>query len=114
MIELNKGACEPCRAGAPTLTDTEISGLKHQIPQWKVVEKNGVRRIERAYDFPDFVTAMTFAVQIGELAETEGHHPDLHVSWGKVVIETWTHKISGLHLNDFVLAAKIDEIYESR
>jgi 4a-hydroxytetrahydrobiopterin dehydratase len=111
MSELKAGSCEPCRAGAPELTDDEVAALQPQVPEWKVVRREGVRRIERAFSFPDFVSAMAFAVRVGELAEAQGHHPDLHVSWGKVVVETWTHKIKGLHRNDFILAAKTDALY---
>ena len=75
-----------------------------------MAEVGGVPRIQREFTFPDFRTAMAFAVRVGELAEREGHHPDIHLSWGKVRVETWTHKISGLHQNDFILAAKIDAL----
>jgi len=78
-----------------------------------MVEVGGVRRIRREFRFGDFRSAMEFAIKVGELAEREQHHPDLHVAWGKVMVETWTHKIHGLHKNDFVLAAKIDGIYGS-
>lgn len=112
MTELASGSCVPCRGGVPTLTDAEIETLKPQVPEWRVVEKDGVRRLTREFTFKDFRSAMDFAVRVGELAEREQHHPDLHVAWGKVVVETWTHKIGGLHRNDFVLAAKTDEIFE--
>jgi 4a-hydroxytetrahydrobiopterin dehydratase len=110
MDALNRSSCVPCRGGVPTLTPDEILQLQPQVPEWRVVERGGVSRIEREYKFPDFRSAMAFAVRVGELAEAEGHHPDLHVAWGSVRIETWTHKIHGLHMNDFVLAAKIDEL----
>jgi 4a-hydroxytetrahydrobiopterin dehydratase len=84
------------------------------VPEWRVAEKGGIKRIQREYRFKDFVQAMNFAIQVGELAEREGHHPDLHVAWGKVVVETWTHKIEGLHQNDFILAAKCDELFAKK
>lgn len=110
-MSLTEGKCAPCKVGAPLLTAEEIARLSPQVPEWKVVEKDGVSRIRREFTFPDFIKAMEFAVAVGELAEEEQHHPDLHVSWGLTVVETWTHKIRGLHENDFILAAKTDRIY---
>jgi 4a-hydroxytetrahydrobiopterin dehydratase len=95
----------------PTLTDAEIADLLPEVPGWKVAEVDGIKRIVREFGFPDFAGAMEFAVQVGAIAESEGHHPDLQVAWGKVVVETWTHKIKGLHRNDFILAAKVDDAY---
>ena len=76
-----------------------------------VVVREGVPRIEREYTFKDFRAALGFTVEVGELAEREQHHPDIHLAWGRVRVETWTHKIKGLHRNDFILAAKCDRIY---
>jgi 4a-hydroxytetrahydrobiopterin dehydratase len=112
MSGLTQATCVPCRGGVPTLTDAEIAELKPQVPEWQVVEVGGIRRIRREYRFKDFRQAMDFAVKVGELAEREQHHPDLHVAWGRVMVETWTHKIEGLHQNDFILAAKCDEVFE--
>ena len=114
MTDLFQSSCVPCRGGVPTLTDAEIETLKPQVPGWEVAEVDGVRRLKRTFTFPDFKSAMAFAVAVGDLAEREQHHPDLHIAWGKVVIETWTHKIRGLHANDFILAAKSDAIYATR
>jgi 4a-hydroxytetrahydrobiopterin dehydratase len=111
MAGLTKETCIPCQGGVPTLTDGEIAVLKPQVAEWQVAEVEGVKRIRREFKFKDFRQALDFAVRVGELAEQEGHHPDLHVAWGKVVVETWTHKIHGLHHNDFVLAAKVDELF---
>ena len=110
MAELTQASCVPCRGGVPPLADAEIAAFTPQVPDWEVVEVDGVRRLRRAFTFPDFKSAMAFAVAVGELAEREQHHPDLHVAWGKVVVETWTHKIRGLHANDFILAAKADAL----
>src|SRR5437867_7574351 len=107
---LTQATCVPCRGGVPTLTDAEVANLLPQVPGWTVAEVGGVQRIHREFSFKDFRTAMDFAVQVGELAEREQHHPDIHLSWGKVMVETWTHKIHGLHENDFILAAKIDAL----
>jgi 4a-hydroxytetrahydrobiopterin dehydratase len=113
MSGLTESSCVPCRGGVPTLTDREIAALAPDVPEWRVVEREGVRRIEREYRFEDFRTALDFTVAVGELAEREQHHPDIHLAWGKVRVETWTHKIKGLHRNDFILAAKCDRIYAS-
>lgn len=114
MAGLTKESCVPCQGGVPTLTDEEIAALRPQVPEWQVAEVGGIKRIRREYKFPDFKQAMDFAVRVGELAEREGHHPDLHIAWGKVMVETWTHKIEGLHHNDFVLAAKCDELMKGQ
>jgi 4a-hydroxytetrahydrobiopterin dehydratase len=111
MAGLTQASCVPCRGGVPTLPDAELAGLLPQVPGWRVAEVGGVKRIQREFSLKDFCSAMDFAVQVGQLAEREQHHPDIHLSWGKVMVETWTHKIQGLHRNDFILAAKIDAIY---
>lgn len=111
MAGLTQATCIPCRGGVPTLSDAELAQLLPQVPGWKVVEVAGVPRIQREFTFKDFRSAMEFAVQVGELAEREQHHPDIHLSWGKVMVETWTHKIQGLHQNDFILAAKTSALY---
>ena len=111
MAGLIHATCAPCRGGAPTLTDTEVARLQPQVADWRVVQVGGIKRIERTYAFKDFRQAMEFTARVGELAEREQHHPDIHLSWGKVRVETWTHKINGLHENDFILAAKADELY---
>ena len=110
MSDLTRSACVPCRGGVPPLTPAEVASLVPEVPDWTVVEAEGVPRLRREFRFPDFRSALAFAVRVGELAEQEQHHPDLHVAWGRVVVETWTHKIRGLHRNDFVLAAKIDAL----
>jgi 4a-hydroxytetrahydrobiopterin dehydratase len=111
MTGLTQKACVPCRGGTPTLTDSEIAAMLPQVPGWKVAEVAGVKRIQREFTFPDFRSAMEFAVRVGEVAEREQHHPDIHLGWGRVMVETWTHKIQGLHENDFILAAKVDELH---
>jgi 4a-hydroxytetrahydrobiopterin dehydratase len=111
MSELTADKCEACRGGVPTLTDAELRELLPQVPGWRVTEVQGVKRIERTFEFPDFRTALAFTNEVAELAEREGHHPDIHLAWGKVRVETWTHAIQGLHRNDFILAAKTSELY---
>ncbi len=111
MAELTQSSCVPCRGGVPTLTPAEVAALRPEVPEWSVVEREGIMRLERSYVFKNFRQALDFTVQVGELAEREQHHPDIHLAWGKVMVETWTHKIRGLHRNDFILAAKADTIY---
>jgi 4a-hydroxytetrahydrobiopterin dehydratase len=88
-----------------------MSQFLPQVPDWQVVEREGVRQLERAFKFRDFVHALAFTDRIGALAEAEGHHPALLTEWGKVTVTWWTHKIGGLHLNDFIMAAKTDQVY---
>ncbi len=111
MNDLMQATCVPCRGGVPTLKDAEISSLMPQVPEWHVAAVNGVKRLRREFKFKDFRQALDFAVRVGDLAEREQHHPDLHVGWGRVLVETWTHKIRGLHHNDFIVAAKTDALY---
>ena len=111
MSELTGSTCVPCRGGVPTLTGAEIGALVPEVPEWRVVDREGVPRIEREYRFKSFRQALDFTVAVGELAEREQHHPDIHLAWGRVRVETWTHKIKGLHRNDFILAAKCDALY---
>jgi len=102
--------CVPCRGGEPTLTDAEIEGFRPQVPGWTVLEVDGVRRIEKEFKFKDFREALRFADEIGRIAEEEGHHPVIILQWGKARVTWWTHKIKGLHRNDFIMAAKTDAL----
>jgi 4a-hydroxytetrahydrobiopterin dehydratase len=110
MSRLTDLKCEACRADAPKVTDEERSGLHAQVPEWTVLERDGVERLERVFKFPDFVEALGFANKVGALAEAEDHHPALLTEWGQVTVTWWTHKIKGLHQNDFVAAAKTDTL----
>ena len=104
--------CEACRRGAPTVTDEEIAELHPQIPDWQLLERDGVPRLERVFRFESFAAALAFTNRVGALAEAEGHHPALLTEWGRVTVAWWTHKIRGLHRNDFIMAAKRDALYE--
>ena len=108
--ELDKKTCVPCQGGMPSLSDGEISQLKPNVPDWKVEEVGGIKHLLRTFEFNDFVHAMKFVNKVAEIAEGEGHHPDLHIHWNQVRVEIWTHKIGGLHENDFILASKIDRV----
>ncbi len=111
MSDLVEQKCEACRVGAPKVTADEIAELKPQIPEWEIVEREGIDRLERVYPFSDFVQALAFTNRVGELAEAEGHHPALLTEWGRVTVSWWTHKIRGLHRNDFIMAAKTDALF---
>jgi len=89
----------------------EMAGLLRQVPGWRATEHDGEARLERVYTFKDFNEAMAFTIKVADLAEREDHHPALLTEWGKVTVSWWTHKIRGLHRNDFIMAAKTDEIY---
>ncbi len=104
---LTKKNCVPCRGGVPPLNGEEIAKLLSQLNGWKAVSEH---HLEKSFDFPDFMTALVFTNKIGALAEQEGHHPDIHLTWGKVRLAIWTHKIDGLTESDFILAAKCDEL----
>ena len=95
-----------CRSDTPPVTQAELAELLPQVPGWRVVERDGVRRLERVFALPSFVEALAFTNRVGALAEAEGHHPALLTEWGRVTVSWWTHAIGGLHRNDFVMAAK--------
>jgi 4a-hydroxytetrahydrobiopterin dehydratase len=110
METLRQMKCVACRKDAPTVTDGEIAEFHRQIPAWEIVELDGIKRLRRVFSFADFARAMDFTKKVGELAEEEGHHPALLTEWGRTTVTWWTHKIKGLHRNDFIMAAKTDEL----
>lgn len=105
MPKLAKKTCVPCRGGVPPLRVAEQQILLEQLDGWKIDE---AQHLVKTYPFPDFSEALAFVNRVGALAEEQGHHPDLHLSWGVVRVELWTHKIDGLTESDFIMAAKID------
>jgi 4a-hydroxytetrahydrobiopterin dehydratase len=111
MASLTGFKCEACARGAPRLSQQEFAEFHEQIPYWYVIEQDGVKRLERAFRFPDFTEALEFTNRVGEIAEQEGHHPAILTEWGLVTVQWWTHKIDGLHRNDLVMAAKTDKAY---
>lgn len=111
MSNLASKHCVPCRGGVPPLKGEALRPLMEQLPFWKVVDEH---HLAKTFLFPDFMTALEFANEIGQLAEQEGHHPDLCVSWGKLDVQIYTHKIQGLSESDFILAAKIDQLQQDR
>lgn len=110
MEALTQQRCTACHKDAPRVSESEIAQLKPQIPEWNMLEVDGESRLERTYKFPDFKTALAFTNRVGEEAELEGHHPALLTEWGKVKVSWWTHAIAGLHRNDFIMAAKTDQV----
>lgn len=110
MTELAAGKCVACRAGEPVLSEGEIYVLQPQVPEWQVREVDGMKRLERVFKFKNFAQALEFTNKIGAIAEEEDHHPLIVTEWGKTTIQWWTHKIGGLHKNDFIMAAKTDQI----
>ena len=114
MNDLTQIKCVPCRGGEPTVTEAEMAEYRLQVPDWQVVEREGIKRLERVFKFKNFAQALVFTNRVGELAESEGHHPAILTEWGKVTVTWWTHKIHGLHRNDFVMAAKTDQVYSSQ
>ena len=111
MAELTQMKCVACRRDAPKVTDAEIEEYLPQTPEWEIVERENIKRLERVFKFNDFPQALSFTNKVGELAESEGHHPALLTEWGRVTVTWWTHKIRGLHRNDFIAAAKTDQLY---
>jgi 4a-hydroxytetrahydrobiopterin dehydratase len=110
MSDLAAKTCVPCRGGVPPLKGEELSVLQKQVDAWNIIEEH---HITKTFKFPDFRGALKFVNRVGELAEEQGHHPDILLAWGKVDITTWTHKINGLTESDFILAAKIDQLSKS-
>ena len=107
--EVNLAAkhCVPCRGGVPPLKGEDLRNLSAHVPDWKLVDEH---HLTKTFLFPDFKTALAFVNRAGEVAEAEGHHPDLCLAWGRVDVKTYTHKIDGLTESDFILAAKIDGV----
>ena len=110
MAELNQENCEACRADAPKVSDEELAELIRAIPEWVVEVRDGVMQLERVFKFSNFVDALAFTNQVGDLAEKEGHHPALLTEWGQTTVTWWSHKIRGLHRNDFIMAARTDQL----
>ena len=111
MGTLTQMRCVACRKDAPTVTDAEIAEFQRQVPDWEIVEVDGIKRLRRVFSADNFAQALEFTTTVGELAEEEDHHPALLTEWGRTTVTWWTHKIKGLHRNDFIMAAKTDALY---
>lgn len=110
MQRLAAMSCEACRADAPKVSPEEKAELMIQLPDWTIEEVDGEERLVRVFKFPDFVQALGFTNRVGEIAEEAGHHPAVLTEWGRVTVSWWTHKIGGLHRNDFIMAAKTNDV----
>ena len=110
MSDLIKQKCEACRADAPRVTDDELPDLLKQIPDWQPITTESVLKLNKVFNFKNYAEAISFTNKIAELAEEEDHHPAILLEWGKVEVTWWTHKIGGLHKNDFIAAAKTDQL----
>jgi 4a-hydroxytetrahydrobiopterin dehydratase len=113
MERLSDEKCVACRRDAPTVTGDDLAELRPLVPDWELIEVDGVPQLRRTFAFDDFVHALKFTNRVAAIAEAEGHHPALVTEWGRVTVSWWTHKIRGLHRNDFVMAAKTDGLYPS-
>jgi 4a-hydroxytetrahydrobiopterin dehydratase len=110
VSDLASKNCVPCRGGVPPLGGEALRSLQAQVPGWSVEEGH---HLTKNFKFPDFRQALAFVNRVGELAEEQGHHPDLFLAWGKVGVKIWTHAINGLTESDFILAAKIDRLHQT-
>jgi 4a-hydroxytetrahydrobiopterin dehydratase len=113
MADLSQMKCVACRGGEPTLTESQVDQFMAHVPEWQVMEVNGEKRLERVFRLKNFADALAFTDKIGAIAEEEDHHPLLITEWGKVTVNWWTHKIRGLHQNDFIMAAKTDSLHDA-
>ena len=108
MSDLVRQKCEACRADAPRVADDELPDLLKQIPDWQPVTSDSVLKLNKVFNFENYADAISFTNKIADLAEEEDHHPAILLEWGRVEVTWWTHKIGGLHKNDFIAAAKTD------
>jgi 4a-hydroxytetrahydrobiopterin dehydratase len=110
MTALKELKCVPCRGGIPPLNNEESAAFMPQVSEWEIIDLDGIKRLQRVFKFKNFAEALYFTNQVGALAEVEDHHPAILTEWGKVTVTWWTHKIKGLHQNDFIMAAKTDAL----
>ena len=110
MSTLSAERCVACRRDSPRVSEAQIAELGREVPEWQLLERDGVARLERVFHFASFADALAFTNRVGVLAEAEGHHPALLTEWGRVTVTWWTHAIHGLHRNDFIMAAKTDAL----
>ena len=111
MTTFSTQSCEACRPDAPRATQDEISNFLSSYPHWTLMNVEGVQQLQRIYTFDSFEAALAFTNAVGAIAETEGHHPAILTEWGKVTVTWWSHKIKGLHVNDFIMCAKCDSAH---
>lgn len=102
--------CVACRGGDPSLTEAEIAELLPQVPEWQLVERDDIPRLQRIFKFKNYAQSLDFTNKVAAIAEEQDHHPLIVLEWGRVMVQWWTHVVKGLHKNDFIMAAKTDEI----
>ncbi|MEE8059495.1 MAG: 4a-hydroxytetrahydrobiopterin dehydratase [Pseudomonadales bacterium] len=110
MTQLSNMECDVCKTGAPPVSAEDCQQLLAEIPDWELFGAEGTRRLRRKFLFRNFAESIAFTNQVGEIAEEADHHPEILTEWGKVTVTWWTHKINGLHLNDFIMATKTDAL----
>ena len=110
-MKLLEGKCEACKADAPLVAPEERKTLMPQIPGWDVIEVDGIEQLTCSFAFKDYLSGLDFLKKVAQLAEEEDHHPEIVLEWGKVTVSWWSHKIRGLHKNDFIAAAKTDALF---
>ncbi len=113
MKELAQMNCVSIQSGDTAMPASEVEQYHQQVPDWQVVTEEGEQRLKRAFKFKNFAEALAFTDRVGQAAEQQDHHPALLTEWGQVTVSWWTHKVHGLHLNDFIMAAKTNQIKES-
>lgn len=111
MSALTKEKCTACHGGAIAATQEEIIEMAKELPEWNILQGDGIDMIERLFKFKNWKQAQAFAEKVGAMAEEEMHHPAILIEWGKVKVTWWTHAVEGLHKNDFICAAKTDDLY---
>jgi 4a-hydroxytetrahydrobiopterin dehydratase len=110
MTQLENRHCVPCEGTAAPMAQEELQRQLSSLPEWKLVDDSGTPKLVRIFSFKDFKDALDFTVRVGQLAESEGHHPALLTEWGKVTVSWWTHAIGGIHLNDVIMASKTEKL----
>jgi len=111
-MPLTQEKCEPCRAGAPAATMDERNEWLKELPGWRIESDDGIPTLTKSFSFEDFAAALGFTHRLGQAAEEQDHHPSILLEWGKATVRWSTHKIKNLHRNDFVMAAKTEDIYK--
>ena len=109
-MKLAELKCVACRGGDPSLTEAEIAELLPQVPEWQTVAQDAILRLQRIFKFKNYAQSLDFTNKVAAIAEEEDHHPLITLEWGRVTVQWWTHVVKGLHKNDFIMAAKTDEI----
>lgn len=111
MNSLSEQSCEACKVGAPKVSDDELAVLLKDIPDWSIEVRDNVMQLEKCFSFKKYVDSVAFTNRVAEASELQGHHPAVLLEWGKVTVTWWSHKIKALHKNDFIMAAKTDQLY---